>query len=262
MPKVRYKTMKLKEGTLRTIAQAIKILEAYDAKGYKLTLRQLYYQFVGHDLFPDDRRWRWTGSRWVKDPDGTKNADPNYKWLGTAIDSGRLCGLIDWSYIEDRTRNLEARTHFENPDDVIEAAFHSYRIDRWARQDVRPEVWIEKEALSGIFERVCRKWDIPLFACRGYTSQSEMWSAAQRLHLYRNKGQQPIILHFGDHDPSGIDMTRDIHDRMGVFKLPMEVQRLALNMDQIEHYRPPPNPAKSTDARFRSYRAAFGNESW
>jgi hypothetical protein len=123
-------------------------------------------------------------------------------------------------------------------------------------------VWIEKEALAGVFERVCDELRVPFFACRGYTSQSEMWAAAQRLRRHSKGGQTPIIFHFGDHDPSGIDMTRDIIDRLRLFMGGLKVERLALNMDQVDEYQPPPNPAKVTDSRADAYIARFGGESW
>lgn len=122
--------------------------------------------------------------------------------------------------------------------------------------------WIEKEALAGVFERVCDELDLPFFACRGYTSQSEMWAAGQRLKGYKKKNQTPIILHFGDHDPSGIDMTRDITDRLKLFMGGVRLERLALNMAQIHQHNPPPNPAKMSDSRAEGYVATFGDESW
>ena len=125
------------------------------------------------------------------------------------------------------------------------------------------EIWIEKDALAGVFQRVCNSLDVPYFACRGYPSDSETWAAAQRLLGYIEQNQQPIILHFGDHDPSGIDMTRDIEEKMRLFgAYGVEVRRLALTMDQVETYEPPPNPAKARDPRFVGYLAEFGDESW
>jgi hypothetical protein len=122
--------------------------------------------------------------------------------------------------------------------------------------------WVEKDALVGVISNVCNRLDVPYFACRGYTSQSEMWAAAQRLMRYRELGQTPVILHLGDHDPSGIDMTRDIIDRLELFSGGIEVERLALNWDQIEEHNPPPNPAKLTDSRAEAYVAQYGLESW
>jgi len=124
------------------------------------------------------------------------------------------------------------------------------------------EVWIEKDALVGVFERVSQELDIGLFSCRGYTSQSEMWVAAQRLRRYEQAGQEVVILHFGDHDPSGLDMTRDITDRLALFGANLDVRRLALTMDQVREYNPPPNPAKETDSRFTAYIQEYGDESW
>jgi len=263
MPKVAYVTHKFNSGALSIVHQANNIIDSYMAQGFRLTLRQLYYQFVARDLFPDDRKWAWTGTRWVRDPSGTKNADPNYTWLGNIINKARLAGLIDWESIEDRTRNLKSLAHWGSPGEIIQACAEQYRIDKWATQDYRPQVWIEKDALVGVIEEVCQRNDVPFFSCRGYTSQSEMWSQAQRLLAYAEGGQTPIILHFGDHDPSGIDMTRDICDRMEMFTSQgLEVRRLALNIDQVRQYNPPPNPAKLTDSRCRAYVASFGDESW
>jgi hypothetical protein len=138
-----------------------------------------------------------------------------------------------------------------------------FRIDKWAGQKYRVEVWIEKDALVGVIEGVCEELDVPFFSCRGYTSQSEMWGAAMRMARFTKGKQIPVVLHLGDHDPSGIDMTRDIQDRLRLFSgRAVEVDRLALNMPQVEEYDPPPNPAKESDSRFQGYMAIHGDESW
>lgn len=225
------------------IDHANAIIEEYQGQGFMLTLRQLYYQFVARDLLP--------------------NTVQNYKRLGSVVNDARLAGLIDWNAIEDRTRNLAAVPHWDTPANIIDSAAYSYRIDKWATQPTRVEVWIEKEALAGVFARICSELDVPYFACRGYTSQSEMWTASERLKKYKRKGQRIEILHFGDHDPSGIDMTRDIIDRLNeTFGVRMYLTRLALNMDQVRKYKPPPNPAKETDSRFDGYLTQFGSKSW
>lgn len=41
-----------------------------------------------------------------------------------------------------------------------------------------------------------------------------------------------------------------------------KVRRIALNMDQVDQYSPPPNPAKITDSRARGYIARYGRSSW
>jgi hypothetical protein len=131
------------------------------------------------------------------------------------------------------------------------------------RQDFRPEVWIEKDALLGVIENVCDEFRLPYFACRGNNSESEQYKAGKRFEALLARGLTPIVLHLGDHDPSGLDMTRDIRDRLALFaRGGVEVRRLALNMDQVDRWRPPPNPAKETDTRFAAYAKQFGRQCW
>lgn len=265
MPRVCYKHIALQQAALGLIEQCNVILRAFADDGYDMTLRQLYYQIVAQDLFPDDRRWRQIPNtkKWVRDPNGTKNAEPNYKWLGDVMGNARVAGLVDWDHLVDRTREIKSISHWESPADITAAVAKQYAIDKWDSQPHRVECWIEKEALAGVFARVCRSLDVPYFACKGYTSLSEMWRAAQRLEEYNNRGQVPIILHFGDHDPSGIDMTRDIGDRLELFMGEgIAVNRLALNMDQVHLYDPPPNPTKLSDSRAKVYIQDYGYESW
>jgi alkaline phosphatase len=124
-------------------------------------------------------------------------------------------------------------------------------------------VWIEKEALIGVINQICRDEDVPYFACKGYVSQSELWKAAQRIIEYENDyAQNTYIIHLGDHDPSGIDMSRDIQERLDMFGAHAGVKRIALNFDQIEKYNPPPNPTKLTDTRAKDYIQKYGESSW
>lgn len=122
---------------------------------------------------------------------------------------------------------------------------------------------MEKDALLGIVGQVASSLDCPYFSCRGYTSQSEMWSASQRLLRQIKAGRTPHIVHLGDHDPSGQDMSRDILDRLKLFcGVKVQILRAALNMPQIRKFNPPPNPAKVTDSRFASYQVTYGDSSW
>ncbi|MCL4867830.1 MAG: hypothetical protein KJ063_02580 [Anaerolineae bacterium] len=242
--KQQFVEMRFRSDTLAAIGTANSIINQYRQQGYQLTLRQLYYQHVARGLI--------------------ENTERSYKRLGEMISNGRLAGLIDWGAIEDRTRNLRGVTHWSNPAQIINATYRSFRMDKWDGQPNRIEVWVEKDALVGVLERVCTRHDVDYFSCRGYVSQSEMYEAARRLARYLGRGQAVTVLHLGDHDPSGMDMTRDIRERLTLFLegMGIHVNRLALNWDQIEQYNPPPNPAKATDARFEGYAAKFGYESW
>lgn len=242
MPCEKYRDIRFSKDTLSTIETCNRIIEEYQDQGFRLTLRQLYYQLVSRDVIA--------------------NSQKEYKRLGSIVNDARLAGLIDWLSIEDRTRNLRELPTWDSPADIVKSAAAQFHVDMWKDQQWRPEVWIEKDALVGVIEDVCDEFDVPYFSCRGYTSQSEMWSASQRLLAHISRKQYPLVLHFGDHDPSGMDMTRDIRDRLEMFVGGSKVERLALNADQVERFHPPPNPAKTTDSRYRAYIADFGDESW
>lgn len=244
MPYICYQERKFSASSEAIIGVAEKICTEYAEQGYTLTLRQLYYQFVARDIVP--------------------NTMQEYKRIGSVINDARLAGRLDWDSIEDRTRNLEELPTWGSPKDILKATAEQFRYDWWDSQDFRIEVWVEKEALIGVIERVANRYRVPYFACRGYASQSELWRAGQRFSGHSDKGQAVKVLHLGDHDPSGIDMTRDNDDRIQMFSdaADVEVIRLALNENQVEQYNPPPNPAKLTDSRATGYINKFGDKSW
>jgi len=272
MAKLRYEDWKPAGDSAVLLRAAVRVCEEYAADGYDLTLRQLYYQFVSRGWISNEQR--------------------SYKRLGDIVNRGRMAGYIDWDHITDRTRNLVSNAHWDDAGDLMEGAARGFGMDLWQDQDTRVEIWVEKEALAGVVERVARRWDCSYFSCRGYVSSSEQWAAGRRIGRYLMGGQDVVILHLGDHDPSGIDMTRDINDRIRTFLTGdkvrslisdgfnydtdpetmigmvgdhlerFEVKRIALNMDQIEQYDPPPNPTKLTDSRASGYVENFGNESW
>ena len=244
MPKIEYTPKNFSPANQAIVDTANKIIKEYMADRLKLTLRQLYYQFVARGLI--------------------ENKASEYKRLGSIISDARLAGHIDWRAIEDRTRNLKDHYHNTDPGDAVKDALDYFKLDRWQGQDYRVEVWIEKEALVGVIAGICEELDVPYFACKGYVSQSEMWAASQRLISHQANCTKPIIIHLGDHDPSGIDMTRDIFDRHELFMEGdgPEVKRIALNMNQAEEFNPPPNPAKITDSRAEGYISKYGGDSW
>lgn len=233
-----YQATNFRRKSLEIIDKANEIIEEYSADGYDLTLRQLYYQFVARDIIP--------------------NRQSEYKKLGSVVNDARLAGLVDWESIVDRTRKYEANGHWDNPADIIRDSADQYAINTRASQDIYIEVWVEKDALIGVLERACSPLDVGYFSCRGYVSQSAMWAAANRFRCENDC----VLLYLGDHDPSGLDMTRDIQFRLNMFGAEVEVKRIALNMEQVEEYQPPPNPAKTTDSRYERYIDEYGDESW
>ena len=249
MPKIQYKEIDFRDKSLHLIEWANKIVEDYDEQGYNLTLRQLYYQFVARDIIPNNQRM--------------------YDNLGALINNARLAGLVDWHSIEDRTRNVKNTYHWQDPRRLLESAAKQFDINKWEGQRNYVEVWVEKDALVEVIGKAASRYDTPYFSCRGYVSQSEMWGAAMRIKdKLRYEHDRAIIVHLGDHDPSGKDMTRDIDERIKMFLEKdgfdgrFEIQRVALEMSQIKKFNPPPNPAKLTASRCSGYISKYGYSSW
>ena len=225
------------------LTQANAIIAEYEAQDLRMTLRQLYYQFVSRDVIP--------------------NTEKSYKRLGSIISDGRLAGEIDWDAIEDRARQPQAAPHWSNVREALDARLRSFRLDRWMGQPKRVELWVEKDALAGVLLPIAVRWHITLMVNRGYSSSSAMYESAMRLQEGSSAKQPKIVLYLGDHDPSGEDMVRDVRDRLVLFGVRgLEVTKVALTMDQVRQYDPPPNPAKLTDSRATKYVEEHGDESW
>ena len=232
----------LRRSTLDIIQGINQIVEEKD--GYTLTVRQLHYQFVSKGWLP--------------------NTAQTYNAIQGAAKTGRMAGLISWTAIEDRGRSLRGLEAWETPAEALKEQVYKYRIDMWANQPWRPEIWVEKKALEGVVGRIATELEVDYYAQSGYDSASQSWRAGQRLARYIQKGQRPIIFHLGDHDPSGVHMTDDNRSRLTTFcGVPVMVVRLALTMDQVEELSPPPNFAKESDSRkpyYDEYMHSIGHE--
>lgn len=234
---------KFSAASLSTINTIIGIVADYARQGYRLSVRQVYYQLVAKALI--------------------ENTEKSYKRIVGLVSDARLAGLIDWNAIEDRNRETITPPMWESPAQIVEAAARQFAIDRWEDQPNHVEVMVEKAALEGVLIPVCREMGIRFTANRGYSSSSTMYEAAKRMERMRGLGKTVFILYLGDHDPSGIDMTRDVRDRLSLMSWrDTEVLRLALNMEQVSAWNPPENPAKTTDSRFEAYMVEFGSSSW
>jgi hypothetical protein len=232
--------MNFRQESLSRINQCNKIINEYAEEGLHLTLRQLYYQLVTQNIIP--------------------NLEKSYKDLSSLVSNGRLAGLIDWNAIEDRTRMPRMHSEFENLNELVQAATYSYRLPRWDGQNNYVELWVEKDALAGVLSPLANEFHVVLMVNRGYSSQTAMYEASRR---FLASNRDPVLFYLGDFDPSGEDMVRDIRDRMEMFGVnDLDVQKLALTMEQIETYNPPPNPAKVSDPRAVKYIEEHGDSSW
>lgn len=174
--------------------EIIEVVERYSRAGYILTLRQLYYQLVSMNLI--------------------RNDDVVYKKLSSILDDLRQAGIIDWDAIEDRGRRPQLAYYVLGVSDALNDTIKHYRRDRQSGQNNHIEVWTEKDAISGILSRVTNKYHVRLVVNKGYSSNSAMYGAYKRFADSLKDGKDVCILYFGDHDPSGLDMIRDIRERI------------------------------------------------
>ena len=240
--KIKYQDRNFQKKSLDLIEKINSVIEQYQRDYFNLTLRQCYYQLVARGFIENNQR--------------------SYDNIGKLVNNARLAGLIDWGVITDRTRMATACNCSDDlPVDAIQSAADYFRVGKWLNQPNYVEVWVEKEALIDIVARACWQYGAGYFTTRGYCSQTEMWKAAQRFINEKDR-EGRYIIYLGDHDSSGTDMTRDVADRMKMFGADVEVRRIALTMEQIRRFNPPPAPAKETDSRTKKYIAENGNDVW
>lgn len=226
----------------REILDKIQIVaDEYMQRGIILTVRQLFYQMVSRGYIENTQR--------------------NYGKVQEAANNGRMAGLIDWDAIEDRTRFERRNAHWSSPDEILQSAAESYHIDKRLTQPVYMECWVEKDALISLVESVARKNDVLSLSCRGFTSSSLLHDAAGRFIEQRDR-EECIILYAGDHDPSGLEISANIQKRLYEFGANVKVKRIALTMEQVEQYAPPPNTTKESDSRAKAYIRQYSGFSW
>jgi len=272
MSRIQFRSVNLRARSRELIDECNGIIRDYRRQGLRLTLRQLYYQLVTRNSIA--------------------NEEKSYRNLGAIVSDGRLAGLIDWDAIEDRVRQPREVSEWSNLAELAEGALAAYRLPRWRGQDAYAELWVEKDALAGVLTPLSREFHVTLMVNRGYSSQSAMFEASQRFIekceetpddraeerepvdvAYRdgneetggeaiNLSRKPVLFYLGDHDPSGEDMVRDIRDRLRMFGVGVEVTKIALTIEQVRQYNPPPNPTKITDSRAAGYIEKYGRSSW
>lgn len=217
------------------IQNSIEIVKRYE-KGV-LTIRGLHYQLVGI---------------------GMTNTIQHYKRVVEAMIQARWAGQIDFYAFSDHDRTVLGKTDaestdveskIENAEWAINHYIKNYYKNRWENQPYFPEIWIEKKALQGVFQRPCLDYDVALSPCKGYPSLTFLNEAKDRFQEAKDNGKIPIILYFGDYDPSGEDIPRSIEENFTRFGCPVEVKRIALMEHQVRSWKLPPAPAKTTDSR-------------
>lgn len=222
------------------IENAIDVLSNYEDG--VLTIRGLHYQLVSR---------------------GMTNDIQHYKRVVAATGDARWRGLISFNAFSDRDRYLACETEAEPSilGDKIDKAKEqvrlwatNYYLNRWENQTYYPEVFIEKKALEGVFYKPCQYHGLALGACKGYPSLTFLHDATQRFKEASSRGQKPIIIYFGDYDPSGEDIPRALQENIRSLGCPeIELKRVALKEWQVIDWKLPPAPTKVTDSRSASW---------
>lgn len=218
---------------------AIEVVSEYE-KGV-LTLRALHYQLVGL---------------------GMTNDISHYKKVINAMIDARWDGAVEFDTFSDLDRVMVGETEYKETNvwkavntakQQVRAWMTNYHKNRWENQLYYPEILIEKKALQGVFQDVCAKWDVSMGACKGYPSLTFLHEAHLRYKEAINNGKKPIIIYFGDYDPSGEDIPRSIQENMLKFGVEIELKRIALMEHQVVDWKLPPAPAKETDSRTKNW---------
>lgn len=225
--------MGLHKKTTAIIEKAHEILAEHNP----MTLRQVYYQLVARQI--------------------VENSKGSYDSVGRMLVMARKDKIIPWDWIEDRLRIPRKVNMWDDLPAFAETAINAYRRNVWANQDNLVEVWLEKDALSGIFEDTLESYGVTLNVGRGYDGWTSLYKAAKRY----GDGDSVVILYFGDFDPSGEDMVRSLKERLSFFQASPEIIKLALTLDDISRYNLPPDFAKKTDSRAKSFIAKHGDVS-
>ena len=202
---------------------------------HPMTVRQAYYQLVARQAIDNNRG--------------------QYQAISNLLVDMRKAGIVPWAWIEDRNRRPRHVAMWDDLPDFGRTVLASYRRDVWATQPGLIEVWLEKDALSGIFEDVIRPYGVTLNVGRGYDGWDSIHNAAERYE----GGESVTVLYFGDFDPSGEDMVRSLRERLGMLGSYPTVIKCALTLEDVRRYNLPPDFTKATDSRQAGFVAKYGD---
>ena len=217
--------------TLRLIEAAQAVLVTH----HPMTVRQVYYQLVSGQVIENNRS--------------------QYQAVSNALVDARKEGIIPWEWIEDRLRRPRQVSMWDDLADFAETALRAYRRDVWAEQPAYVEAWLEKDALSGIFEDALKPYGVTLNVGRGYDGWDSLRNAAERY----DDGAEVAVLYFGDFDPSGEDMVRSLRERLAFFGCRPEIVKCALRAEDVTRYNLPPDFTKATDTRRAAFVQQYGD---
>lgn len=202
-----------------------------------LTVRQVYYQLASAGLVPLSRK--------------------GYRQAQRLLLRVREEGIVPWSYFADRARQVVKPSQWEDVQDFADTVGRAYRRDLWRAQPHHVEIWLEKDAMSGMVADITEPYGVGVHVCRGFSSATFVHEAAAALALL---DKPKFIYYLGDHDPSGLSIEKAVRERLESFGAAFKFYRLAVTLDDIAMFDLRPLEAKKTDSRYRRYVADHGTE--
>lgn len=211
---------------LRTII--LQVIARYGS----MTVRQVYYQLVSLGA--------------------VEKTEAEYKTVVRLLTEMRIEGSLPFDSIADNTRWMRKPRSFSSLEQALRITAETYKRATWDNQSDYLEIWLEKDALAGIVYEITEPWDIPLMVTRGYPSVSYLYGAAQAIE---SCGKPTHLYYLGDHDPSGVDISRNVEARLREFAPNGEMYftRLAVTKAQIVEFDLPTRPTKKTDSRAKTF---------
>lgn len=208
----------------------VAILRAFDEAGPPMTVRQMFYALVSMGAIP--------------------KVEAAYNQTSYHLLQMRRRGLIPYGFISDNTRWMRKPSTYNSLADFLRISQDAYRRALWANQNTYVEVWVEKDALAGVFLEVTREWDVPLMVTRGFPSETFVYEAAETI----KQQEKPVYLYyFGDHDPSGAAIPETTYDKLREFGARFNFEQVAVLPWQIERWGLPTRPTKQTDTRAKNW---------
>ena len=229
--KIKYVDKRFQQKSLERIEAVNSILTEYEAQGYQMTIRQLFYQMVSRKITPFDNR--------------------EYDKLITLIANGRNSGYIDWGQIVDRSRDAYQVKMFDSVESALKQAAKKYYIDIWQGMPLKPVIWYEKAGLAQIIGRVAAKYNIEHMATRGENSLTWLHSVSQQSAI--------VILYLGDHDGHGVQISDGMQSKVKLYSNgTVQFKRIAISLDQGEAINAPKIPLKDVKNLSFDYAQRFG----
>jgi hypothetical protein len=197
-----------------------------------MTVRQVFYQATVHGL--------------------VEKTEAGYNKIQDDLVRLRKAGRLPYHWLADNTRWQRKPETFDSIEQALAETARFYRKSLWREADCYCEVWLEKDALSGVVYPVTSAYDVPLMVARGYASLSFLHSAAEHI---RTVGKPVVIYHLGDFDPSGVNAGEKIESTLREMAPEAEIyfRRLAVTPMQIFDWDLPTRPTKVTDSRAKSF---------